>query len=60
MAGTRWEKRYYQLAAGIVFKRNILTELAKIPLRPIAEATGLFAGYCAFVRRGLKVTHRRH
>ena len=26
----------------------------------MAEATGLSAGYCSFVRRGQKVPHRRH
>ncbi len=42
------------------FTRDILPRLQSIPLRAMADATGLTKGYCSFVRRGLKVPHRRH
>lgn len=42
------------------FTRDILPRLQSIPLRAMANATGLTEGYCSFIRRGLKVPHRRH
>lgn len=42
------------------FSRAIFPRLRGVPLRAIAEATGLSEGYCSFVRRGQKVPHRRH
>lgn len=42
------------------FTREILPRLQGIPLRVMANATGLSEGYCSFVRRGQKVPHRRH
>ena len=41
------------------FARDILPCLRGVPLRLMAEATGLSLGYYSFVRRGLKVPHRR-
>lgn len=43
-----------------VYARNVLPGLRHLPLRVMAEATGLSEGYCSFVRRGQKVPHRRH
>lgn len=42
------------------FTSDILPGLRGVPLRSIAEATGLSQGYCSFVRRGQRVPHRRH
>lgn len=42
------------------FARDILPRLQSIPLRAMADRTGLTKGYCSFVRRGLYVPHRRH
>lgn len=42
------------------FSREILPKLQAVSLRVMSEATGLTQGYCSFVRRGLKVPHRRH
>ena len=44
----------------MVFTREILPGLQGVPLREMSEATGLTQGYCSFVRRGLKVPHKRH
>lgn len=41
------------------FRREILPGLQDVSLDAMAEATGLTKGYCSFVRRGLKVPHRR-
>lgn len=42
------------------FSREILPMLQTVSLRVMADATNLTPGYCSFVRRGLKVPHRRH
>lgn len=42
------------------FTRDILPGLKTIPLRVIATATGLSESYCSFLRRGLRIPHRRH
>ena len=42
------------------FARDLLPRLCSVPLRVMAEATGLSQGYCSFVRSGRKVPHRRH
>ncbi|MDP9367434.1 MAG: CRISPR-associated endonuclease Cas1 [Chloroflexota bacterium] len=42
------------------FARDILPRLQSVPLRLMAEATGLSEGYCSFVRRGQKTPHPRH
>lgn len=42
------------------FAHDILPGLLGVSLRVMAEATGLSEGYCSFVRRGLKIPHRRH
>ena len=47
-------------AGAELFTREILPRLQCVRLGEMAEATGLTQGYCSFVRRGLKVPHRRH
>jgi len=42
------------------FTRDILPCLQATPLKAMAEATGLSQGYCSFIRRGIRVPHRRH
>lgn len=42
------------------FTREILPTLQAVSLRRMADATGLTEGYCSFIRRGLKIPHRRH
>ena len=42
------------------FVRDILPELQGIPLRKLAEATGLSVQDCGLIRRGLRVPHPRH
>lgn len=42
------------------FTSEVLPCLQGVPLRVMATATGLSEGYCFFVRRGLRVPHRRH
>jgi len=43
-----------------VFVREILPELQGIPLRKLAQATGLSIQHCGLIRRGLRVPHPRH
>ena len=43
-----------------VFRQEILPRLNGVTLRAMAKVTGLSEGYCSFVRRGIKVPHRRH
>jgi CRISPR-associated endonuclease Cas1 len=42
------------------FAREILPAIQGIPLRRLAHATGLSLSYCALIRRGERVPHRRH
>lgn len=62
----RWEREHragsdaYAQAEPEHFTRDILPTLRNVALRAMADATGLTQGYCSFVRRGLKVPHRRH
>jgi CRISPR-associated endonuclease Cas1 len=42
------------------FTSDVLPGLRDVPLRVMASVTGLSESYCSFVRRGLKVPHRRH
>jgi hypothetical protein len=55
-----WEREYGDPVDADAFARDILPWLEDVPLRLIAEATGLSEGYCSFVWRGQKVPHRRH
>jgi hypothetical protein len=42
------------------FFRDILPGIRSIPLRRLAEATGLSIQHCGMIRRGLQVPHPRH
>jgi hypothetical protein len=42
-----------------VFVRDILPGLQPVPVRKMAEVTGLSRAYCGMVRRGLYVPHPR-
>lgn len=42
------------------FRRDIPPGLQAHSVAALARATGLTPGYCSFVRRGLRVPHRRH
>ena len=55
-----WERDNDDAHDGIDFTRDVLPGLQQVPLRVMADATGLSEGYCSFVRRGRKVPHRRH
>jgi hypothetical protein len=55
-----WEHEAMGQPAPEHFTRVILPALHDIPLSKLANATGLTEGYCSFVRRELKVPHRRH
>ena len=47
-----WEREHGGTGGGSDFARDVLPSLASVPLRVMAEATGLSEGYCSFVRRG--------
>jgi hypothetical protein len=42
------------------FAAETLPAIQAIPVRRLAEATGLSALYCSQIRRGLRVPHPRH
>lgn len=41
------------------FRRDVLPLIATVPVRQLVAATGLSAPYCAMIRRGAYVPHRR-
>ncbi len=43
-----------------LFVRDILPVIQSIPLRRLAQATGLSIQHCGMIRRGLRVPHPRH
>lgn len=45
---------------GLDFARDIAPGLAALPLRAIADATGLSQAYCSKMRAGKCIPHRRH
>jgi len=45
---------------GLDFARDVAPRLAALPLRTIAEATGLSQAYCSKMRAGRCIPHRRH
>jgi CRISPR/Cas system-associated endonuclease Cas1 len=56
----RFERANAPLPDREVFVRDILPGLQSVPVRRIAEVTGLTPAYCGMVRRGLSVPHPRH
>jgi CRISPR-associated endonuclease Cas1 len=59
-AAKTWEAAASGDENALDFVRDVLPRLQEMPLGRMAAATGLSPGYCSFVRRGLKVPHRRH
>lgn len=56
----QWDTAHGGEADPEVFRREILPGLQDVSLSTMAKATGLSEGYCSFIRRGLKIPHRRH
>lgn len=56
----QWDREHAAIPEPERFTSDILPLLHNVPLRVMADATGLTEGYCSFVRRGLKIPHRRH
>ncbi len=56
----KWDAEHGGDADPEVFRREILPGLQAVSLGAMAKATGLSEGYCSFIRRGLKIPHRRH
>lgn len=59
-ANAAWKQENTDGQDSAYFTHEILPRLQSVSLRKMADATGLTEGYCSFVRRGLKVPHRRH
>jgi hypothetical protein len=55
----QFERENGPLPDSEVFVRDILPRLQSVPIRRIAEVTGLTPAYCGMVRRGLYVPHPR-
>ncbi len=56
----QWDTEHGGEADPEIFRREILSELEHVSLGAMAGATGLSEGYCSFIRRGIKISHRRH
>ena len=54
-----WDREHGEADDGTDFARDVLPGLRHVPLRVMAEATGLSEGDCSIVHCGEKVTHRR-
>lgn len=55
----RWERSHTRPGRE-EFRRTVLPGLQSVPLRRMANATGLSIRYCSLIRRGLYVPHPRH
>lgn len=55
-----WDAEHGGEADPEEFQQEVLPRLQHISLGATAKATGLSEGYCSFIRRGGKVSHRRH
>jgi hypothetical protein len=56
----QWDAEHSGEADPEMFRREILPGLQGVLLGAMARATGLSEGYCSFIRRGIKIPHRRH
>jgi hypothetical protein len=56
---TEWEKGNDRSPPS-AFLEEILPGLQTVSIQTMAQATGLTAGYCSFIRRGIHVPHERH
>lgn len=54
-----WEEAHPDRPDTSVFIKTVLPALSGVPIRRLAKATGLSVGYCALIRRGLRVPHPR-
>jgi hypothetical protein len=59
-AAAAWTREGQAEGNEMDFARDVLPGLKSVPLRLIAEETGLSQAHCSFVRRGLRVPHPRH
>jgi hypothetical protein len=55
-----FDKEVSEVPSANIFRNEILPALQPVPVRMMAEATGLTRQYCSMVRRGLYVPHPRH
>jgi hypothetical protein len=55
-----WAAESAGLVAAEVFVQEVLPAIQGIPLRRLAEVTGLSLGYLGMIRRGERVPHPRH
>ena len=58
-AVTKWNSEN-QKPRPEIFTTQILPGLRQVSIKDMVEATGLTAGYCSFIRRGIKTPHPRH
>ncbi len=54
-----WDNNHPERPTQEVFRHTVLPAIAGIPIRRLANATGLSIGYCGLIRRGLRVPHPR-
>jgi len=54
-----WDNDHLQRSDQEVFRQTVLPAIAGVPIRRLANATGLSVGYCGLIRRGLRVPHIR-
>ena len=55
-----WEKRHTSTMTETEYLDHVLSMLATVEVRQLAEVLGVSRGYAATVRKGLKVPHPRH
>lgn len=54
-----WNAGHPGRADQAAFQREVLPRIQNVPLRELARRTGLSVAYCARIRRGEEVPHRR-
>jgi hypothetical protein len=54
-----WDRTHPDRQTPEVFAESVLPAIAAVPIRRLAKLTGLSVGYCALIRRGLRVPHPR-
>lgn len=55
-----WNAEHREKPDPDIFFRDVLPRIQGVPLRRLAEVTGLSFTHCGQIRRGLKVPHPRH
>jgi len=56
----KWERTHEQRPDPATFLAEVLPKIQQVPLRRLAEATGLSITHCAKIRAGLVVPHPMH